>query len=279
MIRSSRRLAIVLGPLVVLAAAASGAEERPIGLVVGMRGHVVAQADGAEARRLDCGQPIYAGERLAAGEASRISVLIGDVYVQLFVDSQADFATTPDGTPDLFLVSGRMRVVDPRTDAASPAVRVATPRARTEFARNDIDAYVLGPAGATNSMLCSERTAIDVERVDLDADPWHTPTGLCTIVSMDKPTFQARVPSERIGLREAPDCTLDLAAGDRFDSIDVAAPRALPGMGLPDIGPFDPRGACDVPGSGCGGVSVPSDLLPDPTPNPLPGGLPDGDSD
>ena len=270
MIRSSRRLAIVLGPLVVLAAAAGRAEERPIGLVVGLRGHVVARADGAEARRLDCGQPIYAGERLETGEASRVSVLMGDVYVQLFVGSQADFAATPDGTPDLFLVRGRMRVVDPRTSAASPAVRVGTPRARTEFARNDIDAYVLGPPGATNSMLCSERTAMDVERVDLDAGPQHTPTGLCTIVSLDKPTYQARVPSERIGLREAPDCTLDLASGDRFDAVDVAAPRALPGMGLPDIGPFDPRGTCDVPGSGCGGPPNPPDHRPGPTPDPLP---------
>ncbi len=270
MIRSSRRLAIVLGPLVVLAATAGRAEERPIGLVVGMRGHVVARADGAETRRLDCGQPIYAGERLETGEASRVSVLIGDVYVQLFVGSQADFAATPAGTPDLFLRRGRMRVIDPRSDAASPVVRVGTPRARTEFARNDIDAYVLGPSGATNSMLCSERTTIDVERVDLAAGPQHTPTGLCTIVSLDTPTYQARVPSERIGLREAPDCTLDLASGDRFDAIDVGAPGALPGMGLPDIGPFDPRRTCDVPGSGCGGTPRPPDILPDPTPDPLP---------
>ncbi len=270
MVRSSRRLAIVLAPLVVLAAAASRAEERPIGLVVGMRGHVVAQADGTEARRLDCGQPIYAGDRIETGEASRVSVLIGDVYVQLFVGSQADFSATGAATPDLFLRRGRMRVVDPRTDAGAPAVRVGTPRAWTEFARNDIDAYVLGPAGATNSMLCSERATIDVERVDLDAEPLHTPTGVCTIVSLDEPTYQARVPSERIGLREAPDCTLDLAAANRFNAIDVAAPRALPGMGLPDIGPFDPRKTCDVPGSGCGGAPNPADLLPDPTPDPLP---------
>jgi hypothetical protein len=274
MIRSSHSLAIVLGAfvavvaMVFLVAAGAHAADDPIGLVVGKRGQVTATA-GGESRRLDCGDPVYAGERLETAQASRVSVLIGDVYAQLFVGSQADLATTPGGTPDLFLGRGRMRVIDPRTGAASAQIRVATPRARTSFALNDIDAYVLGPAGETNAMLCSERTTIDVERVDHDADAMHTPVGVCTIVSVDKPTYQAEVPSERIGLREAPDCVLDLATAERFGLVDVAAPNALPGMGMPDLGAFKPRRPCDVPGSGCGGGSPP-DVVPDPTPDPLP---------
>lgn len=270
MIRSSSSFAIALTGLVALTSGGVRAEENPIGLVVGMRGQVVARTDAGAARRLDCGDPVYAGEALETGQASRVSVLVGDVYAQLFVGSQADFGATPNGTPDLFLERGRMRVVDPRSDASAADIVVTTPRARTAFARNDVDAYVLGPSGETNAMLCSERTTIDVERVDRGGTAQHTPAGLCTIVSLDKPSYQARVPSERIGLREAPDCTLDLASGARFDAVDVAAPNPLPGMGMPDLGAFDPRRPCDVPGSGCGGKPSPPDLVPDPTPDPLP---------
>ena len=186
------------------------AEEDPIGLVVGKRGQVVATAKGAEPRRLDCGDPVFAGEKLETGVASRVSVLIGDVYAQLFVSSEADIGVTSAGTPDLFLRRGRMRVVDPRTHEGAAAIELATPRAHSSFARNDVDAYVLGPAGATNSMLCSERTTISVERSDTPEAASHTPTGHCTIASLGKDFYRARVPSERIGLREAPDCTLDL---------------------------------------------------------------------
>ena len=274
----SRTRQIALGAVLVLplavsggtALAQAGAAEDAIGLVVGLRGQVVATAPGQEARRLQCGDPVFADDQIETGQASRASVLVGDVYAQLFVRSQARIGVTPAGTPDLFLERGRLRVIDPRTADESPDVRLTTPRAHSAFARNDVDAYVLGPVGATNAMLCSERTTIDVERSDVaGVDPHHTPTGHCTIASLDKPFYKARVPSERIGMREADDCSLDPRLAG-FDATDVAAPRAIPGIGNPDLGPFEPRLTCDVPGSGCGGNPKVGDVQPDLKPGELP---------
>ncbi|MBW2282778.1 MAG: hypothetical protein JRG76_17330 [Deltaproteobacteria bacterium] len=265
---------VALGAVLVLPLAlASGkahAADDPVGLVVGIRGQVIATAPGQEPRRLDCGDSVFADEQIETGQASRASVLIGDVYAQLFVGSQARIGVTPAGTPDLFLERGRLRIIDPRTDEASPDIRIRTPRAHSSFARNDVDAYVLGPAGATNAMLCSERTTIQVERSDVaDVEPHHTPTGHCTIASLDKPFYKARVPSERIGMREAYDCSLDPRL-DGFDTVDVGAPRRMPGIGNPDIGPFEPRLTCDVPGSGCGGNPKIADVQPNLNPGALP---------
>lgn len=225
-----------------------------VGVVVAVRGEITGALAGEAERPLTCGDVIREGERLTTGEASRVAVLSGDVYAQLFVTSAARFATGADGRRELVLERGRMRVIDPRRGSELEPVRVTTPRAGASAAGNDVDAYVLGPAAVRNSMVCAEGVDLEVARRDARGRSLTARPGRCAIVSVDTPAFTARVPSERIGLHEAYECELPIAwrLEGRLAPADVGAgPPGL--LGLPagegDLG----RDACDVPGSGCSG--------------------------
>jgi hypothetical protein len=238
--------------LLALASAPSAAADDSIGMVVGLRGTVSAAAPGQTPRVLSCGDLVGPGEVLTTERASRVSVLIGDVYAQLFVQSAARFELSEAGGADLMLSRGRMRVVDPRSRPDAPPVHVATPNAEARFAANDVDSYVLGPAGDTNAMICAERVSLDVDRLGPGSESSRAAQGRCAIASRGKAMYLARIPSERIGLTEADACEPDRGpvAAD-FQQTDVAA-GPVGGLQLPGAGEGPPRHPCDVPESACG---------------------------
>jgi len=224
-----------------------------VGLVVGLRGFATATAPGREPRRLQCLDVIHDDEVVNTSEGSRVSVLIGDVYAQMFVFSEARFALTSDGGAQLFLDQGRMRVIDPRTAGDVPDIEMTTPRARASFRANDIDAYVLAPMGDSNAMICSERVDLHVHRTDAAGGSLGVSLGECVVASKDNGTYNAKIPSERIGLREADDCEVELGSVPaRFAGIDVASPPLPEGIDLPTTIDILPRRPCDDPGAGCG---------------------------
>ena len=247
------------------------ADTQGMGLVVAMRGQVSAQTDGEPERRLGCGDVIHSGDRVATGRASRVAVLAGDVYAQLFVSSAARFSTAGDGSAALALERGRMRVIDPRRGSPMP-VRVSVGPAETSFAGNDVDVYALGPASARNAVICSERSDLAVQRSDGNGGPTVASRGQCAVASLGKATYRAHVPSTRIGLAEANECELALVSDValRLAPSDVAAAQR-PRSPLPK-GIRDPRrDACDDPGSGClGALSGPADEVSPFPSDPLP---------
>jgi hypothetical protein len=241
-----------------------------------MRGDVTSQSPGQPERPVTCGDIVHENERVATGVASRVAVLTGDVYAQLFVQSAARFSRAADGTVELDLEQGRMRVIDPRGRADALPVHVSASAADARFAGNDVDAYVLGPRGKTNGVICAERIDLAVGR---GGERASARPGQCTVASLGKPLYQASFPSERIALAEAYECVLPAAFGpldQYFDPTDVAAG---PDDGLPPPDALDdaPRDPCDVPGSGCAGIlgGIPVDVITPFPSDPLPGPLPD----
>lgn len=245
-----------------------GQATEPVGLVVAMRGQVSAVDAAGQERALTCGDVIGRDELIRTGRASRVAVLTGDVYAQLYVHSAARFGNEADGSARLALERGRMRVIDPRPSAGAAPVHVRASEAQTRFAGNDVDAYVLGPVGATNAMLCSESVDLAVERLGQRTTAQR---GQCAIDSRGKSLYRAQVPSTRIALAEAYECELQLGIADLFDPTDVAT-RPGRDTPLPDGWGNTTRDACDDPGSGCSGRSssgsgdtitpFPSDPLP-----------------
>jgi hypothetical protein len=254
-------LALALAVLLVQAPA-TRAQEDTVGLVVAQRGQVTVTAPDGGERFLSCGDLVHAGHLVRTHEASRVAILTGDVYAQLFVLSEGRFDTTPDGTALLKLERGRMRVVDPRAGTNITPVHVTASGSEARFAGNDVDVYVLGPADATNGVICSERVSLDVARPG-SGESITAHRDRCAIASLGKPLYTAEIPSERIALAEANDCELPIAdALVLHFAPDVAAGAADTPLPTSDVDPT--RDACDVPGSGCGAVptSGPVDTLP-----------------
>lgn len=261
----------ILVAAAVAAPLTSSAQGTGVGLVVAMRGDVTAQAPGQPERPVTCGDIVHENERVATGVASRVAILTGDVYAQLFVLSAARFGRGADGTAELALEQGRMRVIDPRGETDARPVHVTASAADARFAGNDVDAYVLGPPGETNGMICSERVDLKVGRA---AEGTHAKPGQCAIASIGKPLYRASVPSERIALGEAYECVLPVAFGpleQYFDPTDVAAGQDFE-LPVPDALDDSIRDACDDPGSGCAGFSLPVDTITPFPSDPLPGG-------
>jgi hypothetical protein len=272
MIQMSRAAVTTLALACALAGGGPVLAQEAVGLVVASRGRAtVTSADGTS-RAISCGDVVQRGEVVETQAASRIAVLTGDVYAQLFVLSRASFGTTADGTPLLELQSGRMRVIDPRGGEGNPPVQVSASGAQTRFAGNDVDAYVMGPAGATNAAICSERSDLVVTRDDRPGEQATAADSQCAIASLDKTIYTIGMPSERIALAEANDCELPIphAALLRLQPQVAAGPELTPlPQGLDDIY----RDACDVPGSGCAG-GAPVDTFPPFPFDPLPGFTP-----
>ncbi len=266
----TRRAAAVLVLATVLWTPGPAQSQEAVGLVVASRGRAtVTSADGI-ARTLTCGDIVRDGEVVETQSASRIAVLFGEVYAQLFVFSRASFGIGDDGTHHLVLESGRMRVIDPRSGRGNAPVQVTAGHAQTRFAGNDIDAYVMGPAGASNAAICSERSDLTVTRDDRTGERATAADGQCAIASLGQSIYTIGMPSERIALGEANDCELPIvsAALLRLQPQVAAAPDFTP---LPEGIGDSFRDACDVPGSGCGAPSTPVDTITPFPFDPLPG--------
>ena len=260
----------LLMALLVAGLAAPALAQDAAGLVVARRGQITAYAADGTPRSVTCGDLIREDERLETAHASRVALLTGDVYAQLYVLSSARFGAAPDGASRLALERGRMRVIDPRASDSAKDVLVTASDTTARFHGNDVDAYVLGPAGETNSMICAERVDLVVDRASGGGDTARL--GECVVSSQAKPLYRAQIPSTRIGLEEAYECELPIADRAMLAfSPDVAAgpEPPLPGaLGGPN------RDSCDVPGSGCGALPSSGDPVDVITPfpsDPLPG--------
>jgi hypothetical protein len=102
-------------------------------------------------------------------------------------------------------------------------------------------------------MICSERVDLHVHRTDAAGGSLGVSLGECVVASKDNGTYNAKIPSERIGLREADDCEVELGSVPaRFAGIDVASPPLPEGIDLPAAIDVLPRRPCDDSGAGCG---------------------------
>jgi hypothetical protein len=187
-----------------------GAEGPKAGVVTAISGSVFAESEhcGAiERQPLACGVVLHEGDHLITGAGASVAFEIEQTQVYVGPDSDLRVATDADGAPDLMLVEGRVRVVDP-DDVAVPGRRLATPEL-VSVGRGDTEANA--PAGAASS-ICEYARPIAL------GDGTHTlEPGTCA-----GPNFAASaVASLGVSLLDAGRC--DLADARRFDPTDVAA--------------------------------------------------------
>jgi tetratricopeptide (TPR) repeat protein len=229
-----------------------------VGQVTSAAGEVVAiAADGSE-RTLGCGDPIYAGDRLATGAGANVGVLSGDYLTQLPDSSRVLFGQTASGAPDATLERGKVRIIDVREGGGT--ARLAAADAAVRVVGNDAEAYLLSEKVGGYAMFCEWDAPLDVVRRDEQklADPEQ-----CIIAKPHEPLYVADAHEERIAAGPVETCPPDLGALASTDphfspiaSRDVAAPPPpLVWSSLPDAPGPPGRNPCELPGSVCGFVA------------------------
>jgi hypothetical protein len=137
-----------------------GAPGPKAGVVTALTGEAWAQSErcGAlERRPLLCGSVLFEDDHVVTGAGGNVAFEIEQSQVYVGPDSDLRVATGADGAPDLLLVGGRVRVVDP-DDVVGPDRRLATPDL-VSVGRGDTEAI----AGAdVPSSICVYARAISV---------------------------------------------------------------------------------------------------------------------
>jgi carboxymethylenebutenolidase len=241
-------IALTLGMLPLAAGAA--AQDAVVAQVASVHGNVTAQRPGEPARRLACGDRVFAGERVVTAAGSRVGLLSGDVYAQLDADSALLAGRTSEGTPDLELEAGKLRIID-RADAGA-ASRVGAVGAQARVRGNDAEAYVLREKIGAYAMFCEWDEPLEVSR---GSERATAKPGRCVIAKAREPLYEAPAHEERLALaapEEGQAGPVIGAAPDHFTPTDVAAgPPQFFTPPLPGPPVMPPRSPCDDPGSGC----------------------------
>lgn len=253
--RSTLWLSAALAALALSATAplSEAASPEVMGHVATVFGDAVALRPGETPRPLECGAPVFEGEQVKTGPASRVGLLLGDVLHHLGERSTLALARTPEGAPDVTLQEGSVRVLDPRD--SGPQAGLSVLDARATILGNDSEAYVFTEKVGRYAMLCEWDRALPVAR---DRERAIVEPGRCVLAKPKEPLYLADAHDERMGTPARDFCDIGPVIGaldDRFSPSDVAAgPPSLfapAPPGPPDAGPRSP---CDEPGSGCTAV-------------------------
>jgi hypothetical protein len=236
--------------------------EQPVGRVASLFGSARAEGSDAGTRPLTCGDPVYAGERVATSGGSSVGVLLGEVLAQLDAESAATLGLTPASTADVSLERGSVRVIDPRLSGAP--VRLAARDTEASISGNDAEGH-LGTGGSGFPMLCGWNAPLTVER---GGETAVAVAGACVIAEPRVALRTQRAREDRIAALGA---TCETAP----PIVPIAHLVPLPPVAYQGEGPPLPeapdeplRSPCDVPGAGCSGVTLEEQT---PTTSPFPG--------
>lgn len=211
-----------------------GTQGPDVGIVVALSGEVFAESDECNVRTrrpLACGESIHGGERVITGAGSAVAFEMQKTRVQVAADSELRVATDASDAPDLVLLHGRVRVVDP-DDAIAPGRRLATADL-VSTGRGDTEAIARsGERGA----ICEYARPLALKPAGGGAGHTLEP-GACSGAS-----FAALgAASLGVSLLDAERCEL---ADDRFDPIDVAS---APSGNFPSpVPPPPPPPSCEA---------------------------------
>lgn len=211
-----------------------GTQGPDVGIVVALSGEAFAESDecGVRTRRpLACGVAIHGGERVITGAGSAIAFEMQKTRVQVAADSELRVATDASDAPDLMLLRGRVRVMDP-DDAVDPGRRLATSDL-VSVGRGDTEAIAL--AGERSS-ICEYARPLALKSSGGGAGYTLEP-GDCSGASF------AALDAAAVGvsLLDAARCEL---ADNRFDPIDVAS---APSGSFPSpVPPPPPPPSCEA---------------------------------
>jgi hypothetical protein len=218
-----------------------GTQGPEVGVVVALSGDVFAESDdcGVRSRRpLVCGALVYGGDRLITGAGAAVAFEMQKTRVQVAADSELRVATDALDAPDLMLLRGRVRVVDP-DGAVDPGRRLATADLAS-VGRGDTEAIAIA---GERSTICEYARPLVLTPIGGGARHRLAP-GACSganFAALD-------AASVGVSLLDAERCEV---ADNRFDPIDVAsapAPGAFPSpVPPPPPPPTCQAGTCNPP--------------------------------
>jgi hypothetical protein len=224
------------------ALAGSARAEDPAAQVLALEGS--ASASGAS---LAVGDPIASGTTIRTAAGSRVGILASQIYVQLDPDSALELQRDASGQVKMALTEGRARIVDTRTNPSAAELRVVD--ATASIAGGDSEYYILAEKGGRFAMFCEWSGPLTVSR-----DPKSITAGpnQCVLAKPREPLYAAKGHDHQIPLLPLP---YDVVFAPDGFTPDVAA--GPPGLAFDPLFPPDrARDPCDVPGSGCRGITV-----------------------
>jgi hypothetical protein len=242
-------LSIALGAVLVLAwlavaNSALGADE--LGRVTAVAGDATAQQPGAEPRTLACGDPVFPGDTLRTGQGSSVGVLLDDVAAHLDANSEVVIGRTAENTPSARLLSGKVRMIDPRDEGAPAQLAALDTDARVKS--NDAEAYIFAEKAGRYAMMCEWDAPLPVTRgkEQKTAQPHE-----CVIAKPKEPLYTANAHDARIpALAQecAPGPQVAFNPLNHLSPEDVAAINPAAAAFLPPQAAADPAYVCDNAG-------------------------------
>jgi hypothetical protein len=264
-------LCALTGSLVLGAASAAFAADE-LGRVTAVGGDATAQQPGAAPRALKCGDAVFPGDTLRTGAGSSVGVQMDDIATHLDANSQVEIGRTAQNTPSARLISGKVRMIDPR-DGGDPALLSALD-ADGHVKGNDAEAYIFSEKLGPYAMLCEWSDPLPVSRGN---EQKTAKPGDCVIAKPKEPLYTAKAHEQRI-----PALAQECAPGPELASLnsplnhlspaDVAAPGPMPGSQIAGFGPVLPAVA---PAPTCDNAGNCSPAIPVVPVEPNPGGFGD----
>lgn len=280
MTRTRRTLGLLCTASLLLAASIAQADPQPgacavpiipDGQFVSLSGSATTSNSCGESRSVSCGSSLFAGETVSTGAGGSAGLMVGDVLVVLGASSEARIEVSQGGAPEVTLLRGAARVIDPRE--SGPPARLAAGAASASFLGNDAEARI-DAAGAT---LCGWDGALEVSRAGSSSAERCTAEG--------RSGSGVRLAVSDAGRAVTCEARPSIAAAlDLVPLPQVAGGPAGFGPALPATQSMPRRSPCDIPGSGCGrlGGSAPTVTVVEQPPGNLPfpggtgGGFPGG---
>ena len=240
---------------------ATAAEPEVAGRVAVVQG--TSRAIGDEgSRALQCGAPVYRGERVETVKNSRVGILVDDAMAYLGAESALQLGR--DGSFELR--EGRLRVVDSLPDHG-PIQHLAALGARAQLNGNDVEAYIFDEKSGRYAILCEWETPLSVARA---GEHQVAKPGQCVVAKPGEILYGARAHRDRLGPLSKGACGVASVPRQTLaERLTILPPVATPppafdpeppGLGGPIPDP------CDDPGSGCAGIVPPIAVAPPPPP-------------
>ena len=216
------------------------------------------------AHDLGCGEDVCSGDSVSTGAGSSLGLLTGGMLIQLGEQSSARVVLTAEGTPQVQVERGRVRVIDPRE--GGPPGRLAVLESHAEISGNDTEAELVGEGSERSARFCEFAAPLRLNGGTLAPGTCAAAQPGSALVATAAPTGGPSLAALDAACAPAPTIP-SMAYLEPLPTVAAGPPNVPP---LP--GPFDGplRSPCDVPGSGCtGGISV---VEQPPAPDPFPGG-------